>query len=134
RVAPARGEDGRVMARWCAPRHVSQPSRVPRCGGRSTSSSRFRSTTEDKSEQSQLLRSLSRWTEMVRRQPRARFIEAELLAGQFETAANHPGNRPAAGHARVPARVVVLAAAGLADELEDVPISVRKVGHEPFPE
>ncbi len=41
RAAPARAEGGRVMARWCARRRVSQPCRIRRCGVRSTSSLAF---------------------------------------------------------------------------------------------
>src|SRR5262252_1806685 len=85
-------------------------------------------------EQAQLLGAAPGRTEMVGRQPRSRLVEAALLAGEFETAADHPGHRPAAGHALAPARVVVLATAGLADELEDVAVAVGKIGHQPFAE
>src|SRR6516165_10822950 len=85
-------------------------------------------------EQAQLLGAAPRRTEMVGRQPRSRLVEAALLAGEFETAADHPGHRPAAGHALAPVRIVVLAAAGLADELEDVAVAVGKIGHQPFAE
>src|ERR1700730_12123926 len=85
-------------------------------------------------EQAQLLGAAPGRTEMVGRPPRSRLIEAALLAGEFETAADHPGHRPAAGHALAPARIVVLAAAGLADELEDVAVAVGKIGHQPFAE
>src|SRR6516164_6452069 len=84
-------------------------------------------------------RLMARWgaprrTEMVGRQPRSRLVEAALLAGEFEAAANHPGDRPTASHALAPARVVVLAAAGLADELEHVAVAVGKISHQPFAE
>src|SRR5262245_29570597 len=85
-------------------------------------------------EQAQLLGGPPRRTEMVGREPRSRLVEAALLAGKFEAAAYHPGDRPAAGHALAPVRVVVLAAAGLADELEHVAVAVGKIGHQPLAE
>src|SRR5215469_10100896 len=85
-------------------------------------------------EQAQLLGAAPRRTEMVGRQPRSRLVEAALLAGEFEAAADHPGHRPAAGHALAPARIVVLTAAGLAEELEHVAVAVGEIGHQPFAE
>src|SRR5262244_336179 len=87
---------------------------VARCEGRG----------KKRLEQAQLLGGAPWRIEMVARQPRSRLVEAALLAGEFEAAADHPGDRPAAGHALAPARVVVLAAAGLADELEHVTVAV----------
>src|SRR5580765_8241921 len=70
------------------------------------------------SKQAQLLRRGSRRIEMAGRQPGPHLVEAELVAGDLETTADHPGHRPAAGHALAEGRVVVLAASGLADQLE----------------
>src|SRR5262249_62369980 len=83
-------------------------------------------------EQAQLLGAAPGRTEMVGRQPRSRLIEAALLAGEFETAADHPGHRPAAGHALAPARIAVLAAAGPAGKVEDVAVAGGEIGHQPF--
>src|SRR5260370_2744496 len=83
-------------------------------------------------EQAQLLAPATRRLEMLRAQSGACLVEAELLAGQFKAPADHPGDRSAAGHALAPARVVVLAAAGLADELEDVVVPVGKIRQQPF--
>src|SRR6185437_11053614 len=58
-----------------------------------------------------------RLAEVLRRQCRARDVEAEALAGDLEAAAEHPGVRPGALHAGAPLRVVVLAVAGVAHEL-----------------
>ena len=61
-------------------------------------------------------------------------IEAEPLAGDLEAAADHPGMGPEPVM-RVPkVGVVILAAAHLADELEDVAIAVGKIRHQPFAE
>src|SRR5262249_52889446 len=67
------------------------------------------------SKQTELLTGLRRWGEMLRRQGAARLVEAELLAGKLETPADDPGNGSASGHALSPVRIVILAAAGLAD-------------------
>src|SRR5215204_5002710 len=63
-----------------------------------------------------------------------RLVEAEALARGLEAAADHPGMRPRALHAPAPGRVVVFAAAHLADEREHVPIAVGKIRHQPFAE
>src|SRR5712691_5167531 len=75
-------------------------------------------TTAELSKQAELLRGAPRRIEMARREPGAGLVEAELRAGELEAPADHPGDRAAAGHALAEARVVILAAAGLADELE----------------
>ena len=62
------------------------------------------------------------------------FVEAELLAGDLEPPADHPGIGAGAGLAQAPGRIVVLAAAHLADQLEDVAIAVGKIRHQPFAE
>src|SRR5262249_60811109 len=85
-------------------------------------------------EQAQLLGGPPRRTEMVGREPRSRLVEAALLASELEAAAYHPGDRPAAGHALAPARVVGLAAARLLVELEHVAVAVGKIGHQPLAE
>ena len=61
-------------------------------------------------------------------------VEAEPLAGDLEAAADHPGDRARAGHALAEGRIVILAAAHVADELEDVAIAVGKIRHQPFAE
>src|SRR5438045_3011045 len=86
------------------------------------------------SEQAQLLRATPRRIEVIRGERRARLIEAELLARELEAAADHPGNRSAPGHALAPGGVVVLPAAGLANELEHVAVAVGKIRHQPFAE
>src|SRR5215831_3324138 len=118
-------------ARCCEGRGKTPSMGRPRASEDSSPLSRGRQL---KLEQAQLLGAAPGRTEMVGRQPRSRLIEAALLAGEFETAADHPGHRPAAGHALAPARIVVLAAAGLADKFEDVAVAVGKIGHQPFAE
>src|SRR3981189_3319357 len=96
----------RLMARWCASWETSQQSPVPACEGRGknrvhpapaaipfASSSRWRD--DDRLEQAQLLGAASRRTEMISRQLGANLVEAEFLAGKFETPADHPGDRAA---------------------------------------
>src|SRR5262245_6985766 len=115
--------------RWCAPRRPSQPPKST-----VAEAPAVKGGERKRLEQAQLLGGALRRTEMVGRQPRSRLVEAALLAGEFEAAADHPGDRPAAGHALAPVRVVVLAAAGLADELEHVAVPVGKIGHQPLAE
>ena len=61
-------------------------------------------------------------------------VEAEPLAGNFKPPADHPGNRSGSGLPFAPCRVVILAAAGVADELEDVVVAVGEILLEPFAE
>src|SRR6516162_8500173 len=84
------------------------------------------------SEQAQLLARSPRRTEMLRAERRARPVEAELLAGQLKAPADHPRDRSATGHALAPAGVVILAAAGLADEPEHMLVTIREICHQPF--
>src|SRR5271166_4386101 len=84
------------------------------------------------SKQAELLASLARRVEMLRGQGAARLVEAELLAGKLKAPADHPGNGAAPGHALSPIGIVVLAAAGLADELEHVLVAIGKIGDQPF--
>src|SRR5215471_3857142 len=108
----------------------SQPARVaPHFVKNAT---RFIQATASK--QAQLLRGGLRRLELTRRKLGACLVETELVAGDLEAAADHPGDRPAAGHALAKGRVVVLAAAGLADELEHMAVAVGKIGHQPFAE
>src|SRR5882724_3234670 len=76
-------------------------------------------------EQTQLLSVWLRPGKMVGRQFQATLVEAELFAGDFEAASDHPGHRPGALHPRSPLRVVVAAAAHVADQGEDVAVTVR---------
>src|SRR6185437_8221210 len=62
------------------------------------------------SEQIQLLNRRTRRAEMLGRGAGSAFIEAEPVAGDFEAAADHPGDRAGAGHALAPGRIVILAA------------------------
>ena len=61
-------------------------------------------------------------------------IEAEPLARDLEAPADHPGDRTGPGHALAPARIIILAAAGLADEIEDVAIAIGEILDQPFAE
>src|ERR1700746_2794236 len=73
-----------------------------------------------KSKQTELLPKSLRPGEMICRQLGAALVEPELFAGDLKAAADHPGHRPGALHPRAPLRVVVLSAAHLADQREDV--------------
>src|SRR5262249_58963488 len=94
-------------------------------------SARFR---PDRSEQLQLFCRVARWLKMFGCQLGVLTIETELLAGNLEASADHPGDRPAAGHPLPPTRVVVLAPAGLANDLEHMLVTVRKIRDQPFAE
>src|SRR5215469_7838724 len=85
-------------------------------------------------EQIELLAGGARRLEMLGGGFHAGQIEAEPLAGDLEAPADHPGDRAGAGHALAPGRIVVLAAAGLANEIDDVTIAVRKILDQPFAE
>src|SRR5689334_25119082 len=85
-------------------------------------------------EQAELL-SVALWPrEMIRGQFGAALVEAELLAGDLEAASDHPGHRAGSLHPRSPLRIVVAAAAHVADQGEDVTIAVGKIRHQPFTE
>src|SRR5215207_8874398 len=71
-------------------------------------------------EQTQLLSAALRLCKMIGGQFRATLVEAKLFAGDFETASDHPGHGPGALHPRSPLRVVVAAAAHVADQGKDV--------------
>src|SRR5262245_36059230 len=73
-----------------------------------------------------------RRVEMLGREPRFLDIEAKPRAGLLEAAADHPGIGPGSGHALAPLRVVILAAAHLADQRKDMPVAIRKIRHQPF--
>src|ERR1700734_1560118 len=83
-------------------------------------------------EQIELLRRRPRRPEMLGRGLYAGQIEAEPLAGDFEAAADHPGNRSGACHAFAEGRIVVLAAAGVADQLEHMLDAIGKILGEPL--
>src|SRR6478735_12119965 len=83
-------------------------------------------------EQTQLLSVAFGFREMIRRQLRAPLVEAKLLAGDLEPASDHPGHRPGPLHPRSPLRVVIAAAAHVADQGEDVTIAVGIIRHQPF--
>src|SRR5581483_7127693 len=84
--------------------------------------------------QSELFRRGPRRAKMGRRGLHAGQVEPEPLAGNFEASADHPGDRTRAGHALTPSRIVVLAAAGLANEIDDVAIAIGKILDQPFAE
>src|SRR5206468_5269292 len=67
-------------------------------------------------EQAQLLSAALRFGEMIGRQFRPPLVEAEFFAGDFETPSDHPGHGTCALHPRTPLRVVVAAAAHVADQ------------------
>src|SRR5882757_6935667 len=84
--------------------------------------------------QTQLLAVALRLGKMVRGQLGAPLVQSELFAGDLEAAADHPGHRAGALHPRAPLRVVVTAAAHVADQGEDMAIAVGIVRHQPFAE
>src|SRR5512138_3096538 len=90
------------------------------------------STSDNDLKQTQLLSAALRLDEMIGRQFRAALVEAELFAGDLEAAADHPGHRAGALHPRSPLRVVVAAAAHVADQREDVAVAVGIVRHQPL--
>ncbi|KAH2821212.1 hypothetical protein KXV85_002907, partial [Aspergillus fumigatus] len=65
---------------------------------------------------------------------RAALVQAEPVAGDLEAAADGPGHRAGALHPLAPFRVVVAAAAHVADQGEDVAVTVGIVRHQPFAE
>src|SRR5436305_492608 len=69
-------------------------------------------------EQRELLRALARRREVLGCELELAAVEAEPLASGLEAPSDHPGGRPGAGHPLAPLRVVVLAAAHVADQLE----------------
>src|SRR5688572_9519412 len=75
-------------------------------------------------EQTQLLSAAIRLDEMIGRQFQAALVEAELFAGDFEPPPDHPGHRAGALHPRTPLRVVIATAAHVADQGEDVTVTV----------
>src|SRR5215471_1473587 len=85
-------------------------------------------------EQLELLRVRFRLAEMLGGELAPFGIEAELLAGHLEPASDHPGIGACALHARAPGRVIVLAAAHVADQLENMGVTVGIVRLEPFAE
>src|SRR5215470_10967293 len=84
-------------------------------------------TNQVSSEQAQL-RTFNAWRrEMFGCQLRPRLVEAKLLASGLETPPDHPGNRPGPGHPLAELGIVVLAAAHVADQVEDMTITVWKI-------
>src|SRR5260363_297592 len=68
------------------------------------------------SEQAQLLAAALRPHEMIGGQLGTALVQAELLAGDLEAAADHPGHRSGPLHPRAPLRVVVAATAHVANQ------------------
>src|ERR1044071_8355226 len=89
--------------------------------------------TYHSAEQAELL-GLMRRTEMLGRERPLVLVEAELGTGVLEAPPDHPGIGAGAGHALAEARVVVLAAAHVADQLHDVLFAVWIVGAQPLDE
>src|SRR6202166_3172543 len=85
-------------------------------------------------EQIELFRARPRGAEMLGGDLVLGRVEAELFAGDLETAADHPGDRAGSGLALAEGRIVIFAAAHVADELEDVAIAVGEIRHQPFAE
>src|ERR1700730_392249 len=88
---------------------------------------------ENALEQAELLGGTARRNEMLGGEPGHTGIEPELRASGLEPPSDHPGDRPRSGHALAELRVVILAAAHVADELEDMTFAVREVRQQPFP-
>ena len=86
-----------------------------------------RSCRDGRSEQIELLRARPRRAEMLGGDLVLGGVEAEPFAGDFEAAADHPGDRAGSGLPLAERRIVVLAAARVADELEDVVVAVGKI-------
>src|SRR6188472_1971272 len=85
-------------------------------------------------EQTQLLSVSFRLVKMVRRQFGAPLVQSKFLTGDLEAASDHPGHRASPLHPRSPLRVVIAAAAHVADQREDMAIAVGIVCHQPFTE
>src|SRR3954447_4045353 len=85
-------------------------------------------------EQRELLRALARRREVLGGKLQLAPFEPEPFTARLEAPADHPGDRAGAGHALAPLRVVVLAAAHVADELEYVVVAVREVFDQPLAE
>src|SRR5262245_22261943 len=83
-------------------------------------------------EQAQLLSAALGPRKMIGGQLRAALVEPELFTGDLEAASDHPGHRACALHARTPLRIVVAAAAHVADQGEDMAIAVRIIRHQPL--
>src|SRR5438477_4238230 len=83
-------------------------------------------------EQAKLFSAALRPGKMIRGQFRTPLVEPELLAGDLESAADHPGHWTRALHPRPPLRVVIAPAAHIADQGEDVAIAVGVIRHQPF--
>src|SRR5216683_549119 len=105
---------------------------VSRGTGAGSSSLMSRSPRTQRLEQTQLLPAALRFCKMIGGQFRAPLVEAKLLAGDFEAASDHPGHGTGAFHPRAPLRVVIAAAAHIADQGEDVAIAIRVIRHQPF--
>src|ERR1700730_15103481 len=88
---------------------------------------------ENALEQAELLGGTARRHEVLGGEPGHAGIEPELLASGLEPPPDHPGDRPRSGHALAELRVVILAAAHVADELEDMTMAIREVRQQPFP-
>src|SRR6266478_8181793 len=71
---------------------------------------------------------------MLGRQFRLVHVEPETGAGRLETLADHPGVRTTARHALAERGVIVLAAAGLANQRENMALAVREIGLQPLAE
>ena len=69
--------------------------------------SRMKMLGDARLEQAELLAAAFRPGEMIGGQFRAPLVEPELVAGDLEPAADHPGHRPGALHPRAPLRIVV---------------------------
>src|SRR5580700_3219454 len=77
--------------------------------------------------QSELLRRRTRRAEVLSGDFPLGGIETEALARNLEAAPNHPCHWPGTGHALAPGGIVILAATGIADELENMVMAVRKI-------
>src|SRR5665213_2904738 len=87
-----------------------------------------------RSKQTQLRRIRLRLAEMLGGKLRARGVEAKLLAGKLKAASDQICVRPGALLPREPLGIVILAAAHVSHQLEDVAFAVRVIRLEPFAE
>src|SRR5947209_13203130 len=86
-----------------------------------------RSLVHSASEQRELLRAFACRREVLGAELELAPVQAEPLACRLEAAADHPGDRTRAGHPLAPFRVVILAATHVADQLENVALTVGEI-------
>src|SRR5437667_11638983 len=83
-------------------------------------------------EQAKLFPAALRLGKMVRGQFRTPLVEPELLAGDLEAPADHPGDWTRALHPRAPLRVVIAPAPHVEDQGKDVRIDDGALRHQTY--